>query len=76
MTLAPLVGQLVAHEVLAGASGSHSSSQSDQLSDQELQETAKALAPYRPDRDFDAAVTEAAAQPCLSWAATLNPSRQ
>lgn len=75
MTLAPLVGQLVAQEVLA-VHGNQGHSASSGLSEQLCEETAQALAPYRPDRDFEAAVARAAAQPSLSWTAMLKPSRQ
>lgn len=96
MTLAPLVGQLVAEELLGAASTpaaatpatttASNSSSSTPVSANCLTSTAtgacgaaaQLLAPYRPDRDFDAAVAAAAAQPGLSWAATLRPgsSRQ
>jgi hypothetical protein len=42
MTLAPLVGQLVAEEVMAALDDSSSSSSS----------AAELLAPYRPNREF------------------------
>jgi hypothetical protein len=42
MTLAPLVGQLVADEVMAALNSSSSSSSSAEL-----------LAPYRPSRQFE-----------------------
>lgn len=74
MTLAPLVGQLVAEEVLAA--GGHSSSSSGSSATEAAQEAAELLAPYRPDRDFEAAAAAAKQQPGLSWAATLNPSRR
>jgi hypothetical protein len=46
MTLAPLVGQLVAQEVMAALEGSSSSSSSSNSS------TAELLDPYRPSRQF------------------------
>jgi hypothetical protein len=85
LTLAPLVGQLAAQEILATSSQHNSSSSSSSTAQQseqvvgssKLQATAaELLAPYRPDRDFQAAVAAAAAQPGLSWAATLQPSNQ
>jgi hypothetical protein len=64
MTLAPLIGQLVADEVMAQLSG-------QQLADS----TQQLLAPYRPQRDFKAAAAAAASAPGLNWASTLQPSK-
>lgn len=90
MTLAPLVGQLVADEVL-GAAGTPAADTSATTTTGTTTApvsascptppltgpcgaAAELLAPYRPDRGFDAAVAAAAAaQPWLSWAATLRP---
>jgi hypothetical protein len=80
MTLAPLTGQLVAEEVLAAQQQQQQVVTSDTGSrgaaaSAALQEARELLAPYRPDRDFNAAVAAAAAaQPSVSWAATLQPS--
>jgi hypothetical protein len=88
MTLGPLIGHLVADEVMAGPQQQQQQQQEGVTSDTTssssssrgaavsaaLQEAHELLAPYRPDRDFDAAVAAAAAQPSVSWAATLQPS--
>lgn len=93
MTLAPLIGQLVAEEVMQalnidtstlcgssssipGNTGSNDTSSSTGRARFTQQEVDQLLAPYRPGRDFEAAVAKAAAQSKTSWTEMLRPSKQ
>lgn len=67
LTLAPLVGQLVAEEVMAGSQGTGGSTSS-------LQETAELLSPYRPTRSFPTVPTNA--QPGSGWAGVLGGAKR
>lgn len=67
LTLAPLVGQLVAEEVMASSQGTGGSTSS-------LQETAELLSPYRPNRSFPTVPTNT--QSGTGWAAVLGGAKR